>query len=194
MRIYTVVCGDIEENCYIADVGEGKAVVIDPGMDGKRIFDEAGKNGLEIAAILLTHGHFDHIGGVEELSVLSGAPVCIHKNDLDMLTDPGINMSRTMAVSAVTANVGAAALSGGETLRFGDADIAVIHTPGHTPGSVCYSFGDDVFTGDTVFAVGYGRTDFPGGSFLMLRNSIRLLKRTISGKTIYPGHGESKIF
>ena len=194
MTIHTFVCGYLDENCYIVDVGQGRTVVIDPGADGKAIYDEAMRYGTSVDAILLTHGHFDHIGGLSVLHRLAGADVYVHSDDLPMLTDTRLNLSSDLAESEITAPVPVTALSGGEELTFGDTAFTVLHTPGHTPGCVCYVAGDVVFTGDTVFSIGYGRTDFPGSSFLQLRNSIRLLKNTIVGKTIYPGHGGTKIF
>ena len=194
MKIHTLVCGELGENCYIAGVGREKAVIVDPGEDGKRIYDKTAALGLSVCAILLTHGHFDHIGGLRELYHLTGADVYIHVADQPMLKDPDLNLSLSMNREDIVADIPVKALYGGETLAFGDTGFSVLHTPGHSEGSVCYMAGDDVFTGDTAFSVGYGRTDFPGGSFLELRNSIRLLKNTISGKTIYPGHGEPKIF
>lgn len=194
MKIYTVVCGEIEENCYIADVGNGLAVAVDPGDGGERIYNIANEHDLKISAILLTHGHFDHIGGLVELYRLTGADVYIHGSDIEMLKYPQLNLSSTMSDKLISAEVPVKRISGGEVLTFGNTSFSVLHTPGHTQGCVCYDADDAVFTGDTVFSNGYGRTDFPGGSMLQLRNSIRMLKSTIAGKTIYPGHGETKIF
>ncbi|MBO4217849.1 MAG: MBL fold metallo-hydrolase, partial [Clostridia bacterium] len=149
---------------------------------------------LTVRSVLLTHGHFDHIVGLEELYGLTKADVYIHEGDLPMLSDVYLNLSTAISGREIKADVPVKTLSGGEALTFGEETFTVLHTPGHSPGSVCYVSGDTVFTGDTVFSVGYGRTDFPGSSFLQLRNSIRLLKSTICGKTIYPGHGETKIY
>jgi len=167
--------GPYQANCYIIgwnDTREG--VVIDPGDEVFRIVKEITKNNLTIRFILLTHGHFDHTGGAAELQSITKAPVLIHPLDAEALT------MRTDS------------LSEGQTIAVGSSDISVIHTPGHSPGSVCFHAPGVIFTGDALFAGSVGRTDFPGGSHEQLTEGIRKKIFPLGDHVrVYPGHGPS---
>lgn len=186
MEIQALQVGSIPTNCYLVfDPGRTDALVIDPGDNPERIF--AALNGRTPAAVLLTHGHFDHTGA---LSAFAGVPIYIHEADAPMLSDPHLSVgdgngdlrSRPAATHL---------LADGEQLHLAGLDLAVLHTPGHTPGGVTYQIGDALFTGDTLFAHGYGRTDLPGGDFSALRRSLRRLLHLAGDFRVFPGHSES---
>lgn len=184
MKIDSLAVGPVQTNCYIVyNEGNSSALVIDPGDEGEKILEAL--DGKQPAAVLLTHGHFDHTGG---LSAFSDVPIYIHPADDVMLMDSvwsagsafGDEAPRPPATDYVQE---------GQKLRLADLDITVLHVPGHTPGSVAYQIGDALFTGDTLFQRGYGRTDLPGGSMNDLARSIRRLLRLEKNWIVLPGHG-----
>lgn len=186
MEIQALQVGSIPTNCYLVfDPGRTDALVIDPGDNPERIF--AALNGRTPAAVLLTHGHFDHTGA---LSAFAGVPIYIHEADAPMLSDPHLSVgdgNGDLRPRPAATHL----LADGEQLHLAGLDIAVLHTPGHTPGGVTYQIGDALFTGDTLFAHGYGRTDLPGGDFSALRRSLRWLLHLAGDFRVFPGHSES---
>ncbi len=184
-QMKTLTVGMLGTCCYILwdDTAESCAV-IDPGDEPERIREAC--EGRRIEAILLTHGHFDHIGGVKELAK-DGAEIVIHREDAPMLVNPELNACG-MIGQLITAPKATRLIREGETLHCAGLTLTVLHTPGHTPGGVCYQVGDALFTGDTLFHGGYGRTDLPGGSMRQLADSLRRLSAIVPGKDIYPGH------
>lgn len=186
MEIQALQVGSIPTNCYLVfDPGRTDALVIDPGDNPERIF--AALNGRMPAAVLLTHGHFDHTGA---LSAFAGVPIYIHEADAPMLSDPHLSVgdgNGDLRPRPAATHL----LADGEQLHLAGLDIAVLHTPGHTPGGVTYQIGDALFTGDTLFAHGYGRTDLPGGDFSALRRSLRRLLHLAGDFRVFPGHSES---
>lgn len=177
--------GELATSCYIVwDDGAEGCVVIDPGAEPERIRQAC--EGRKIEAILLTHGHFDHIGGVKELA-RDGANIVIHREDAPMLTSPELNAGWLVG-DAVTAPQANRMVREGERITYAGVTFDVLHTPGHTPGSVCYQTGKWLFTGDTLFHGGYGRTDLPGGSMHQLADSLRRLSPMVRQYEIFPGH------
>ena len=188
LKIKTIVVGYLETNCYLVGDSKGDAVVIDPGGSPDRILFEIDKNFYRPFCILLTHSDSDHIGGLDGVLRNRQAPVLMHRKELDFLRMPKTRISRFPG--KVPAEPGYYALEDGDVVEADGWGLTVLFTPGHTPGGVCYRLGDVVFTGDTLFSDGVGRTDFEGGSEEALTQSIygRLLTLEDSVK-IYPGHG-----
>jgi glyoxylase-like metal-dependent hydrolase (beta-lactamase superfamily II) len=185
LQMKSLGVGMLSTCCYIVwdDEAEG-CVVIDPGYEPERV--RAACEGRRIAAILLTHGHFDHIGGVKALAQ-DGAEIVIHKGDAPMLQDPALNASWLVG-DHVVAPQATTCVAEGQEITFAGVTFRVLHTPGHTPGCVCYQTGDWLFTGDTLFHMGYGRTDLPGGSMRQIADSLRRLQPLAQQYEIFPGH------
>ena len=185
LHMKTLSVGELSTCCYIVwDNSADGCIVIDPGAEPERIRHAC--EDLRIEAILLTHGHFDHIGGVAELAK-HGAEIVIHRDDAPMLGDTRLNASWLVGWN-VTAPAAARTVEEGDVLIYAGATFTVLHTPGHTPGSVCYQTGKWLFTGDTLFHFGYGRTDLPGGNMRQLAESLRKLAPLAQQYEIYPGH------
>lgn len=192
MKVAQTVLGPVQTNCYFAIGEDGTTAVIDPADRGKQIYQAAQKEGLRIQGILLTHGHFDHIGGVDELRELTGAPVYLHQADQALPGDGGANLSRMFGQPALTCQVDHL-VKDGDKIAMGDLEFAVLHTPGHTPGSCVYLVEDAMFSGDTLFAGSIGRTDLPGGNPDAMTESLRRLANLEWDYRIFPGHGERSV-
>lgn len=189
MFLKKIIVGDLEENCYIlADETTRNAIVIDPGADYERIIKVLGENRLLPCLVVNTHGHSDHIGADADFNL----PVYIHKLDAKCLKDPQFNLSFLMGTPFSVPVKEVITVENGGIIKLDSLSLEVIHTPGHTPGGVCLKMDKVVFTGDTLFFGGVGRTDFPGASEQQLLASIRdRLLSLDDATTIYPGHGPS---
>lgn len=194
MKLYRMPLGPIGTNCYIVVHEPTKeAFIIDPGDEGEHVCSFLAKEGIQPKAILLTHGHADHIGGIPALVKAYNLPVYISAGDEPFLYDAKLNLSGYIGGGfTVTADV--KRLSEGDvlTLTEGGPSFTVLETPGHTPGGVCFYGEGQLFAGDTLFLESVGRTDFPGGSFETLSKHIKEKLFVLPGETVvYPGHGEA---
>lgn len=191
IKIKTLVLGSMGTNCYLIWEEEIKeCLIIDPAGEASKIKDTITKLGLTPAAILLTHGHFDHIGAVAALVRFYQLPVFMMGEELELATNSEMNLS---AVFSIPISVTATDLmTDGTILEIGGMELEVIHTPGHTAGSCCFYIEDEgvLFSGDTLFYQSHGRTDNPTGSERQIAASIRDKLLELPGDTVvYPGHG-----
>ncbi|MBM7664267.1 glyoxylase-like metal-dependent hydrolase (beta-lactamase superfamily II) [Solibacillus kalamii] len=188
--------GPIQTNCYIVSNKEKDCLIFDPGEEGARIVNELRKNGLNPLAILLTHTHFDHIGGVDAVRAIYNIPLYVHEKEVEWLADPMKNGSGKYAELPnyiVKKPDGEHIIRKEGEMTIGAFTFAVAHTPGHSPGSVSFIFKDDAFAivGDTLFEQSIGRTDLIGGSMNVLLKSIHDKLLSLPEDTIiYPGHGD----
>ncbi len=188
--VKSMVLGEIQTNTYIAYDDEiGEAIIVDPAASEDRIAEKITELGVKPVAILLTHGHFDHIGAVEELRNRYDIKVYAYEEERDILgTDANlaIMMGKRMSIKADEY------LKDLQIFELGGVRYQVIHTPGHTKGSCCYYVDREkvLFSGDTMFCQSYGRTDFPTGSYGQLMNSIQRLLQLSDDVIVYPGHNE----
>lgn len=180
LSITTLALGAYQTNCYILHDEGDSCVVIDPGYEPERILSQVERLGLQVEAVLLTHGHFDHVGAVRDIAADTGCKVYIHEAELSM--PPAF----TAGPLYYTHSYGE-----GDVLSLAWLTLKVMHTPGHTPGGVCLLVEDHLFCGDTLFAGSCGRTDLPGGSMATLMQSLTRLRGLSDNITIHPGHGGS---
>lgn len=191
MDVHRIVSGSLNENCYMIAGPAGEALAIDPGGNAEPILTRLQEAELELCGVLITHAHSDHLAGAAELAERSGTPVHMHAADAPLLRR--VNFYRhvlhgeaPICVPSIDVD-----LSPGGSLRFSDLRIGVLHTPGHTPGSVCFEVAGELFTGDTVLADGAGGDDLPESDRETLTASLALLARSFpAGTTVWPGHGE----
>ena len=181
LKVHALALGAYQTNCYIIhDEKSTTCCVIDPGYDPNTILDKLDSLGLTLEAVLLTHGHFDHVGGVKELAAETGCDVYLHPDDLTMhpmMTAGALYYTKTYTE--------------GTTLHLAGLDITILHTPGHTPGSVCLLTETTILSGDTLFAGSCGRTDLPGGNWATILKSLKRLASLEGNFWILPGHGPS---
>ncbi len=189
MNIKTLKLSYIAENCYLIST-EKSAIVVDPGFDSSDIVDFLKENSHKERLILITHAHFDHIGGAKTASEETGVKIGVGEYDAIGLKDPSVNLSGKFR-SKMKPFEADFCYNDGDAFSVGDLEIKVIFTPGHTRGSVCYLINDCLFSGDTLFFESCGRTDFPGGNLGDMKESFYKLVNSLSGSTVvYPGHGE----
>lgn len=180
MEITTLTLGDYMTNCYILrQEGSDKCLIIDPGYEAGRILAFMQEKHLEPEAILLTHGHFDHVGAVGDIAAETDCDVYISAADLSlppMITNGKLFYTHTYPASG--------------TLNLAGLTLRILPTPGHTPGSVCLLTGDTILSGDTLFRGSCGRTDLPGGSWEQIAASLKTLAALPGDYRVLPGHGE----
>ena len=187
LRIRVVPVGMIRTNCYVLFLPDrSDCLVIDPGAEPEKILQQT--DGRHVAAILFTHGHFDHFGGAEDIMEKS-TRVYIHEEDAPMLLDAELNASLYLVEEGMSGPKATNTVRDGDEITEAGLTLKVIHTPGHTRGSVCYLCGDILFTGDTVMSMGVGRTDLPTGSEEDLRNSLNILRPYFGKYRLLGGHG-----
>lgn len=190
MRIEQFSVGSMQVCCYIISCEEtNEAAIIDPGGEEDTILDRCRKNDLQVKYIIATHGHPDHVCGNKHLQDKTGARIIMHQEDAEFFWQPEVQKYFSMLGLPASPKPDIQ-VQDGDTISIGNEQLQVIHTPGHTPGGICLYNPPDCFTGDTLFAGGVGRTDFPGGSTKGLLNSIRNRLLTLPPETIvWPGHG-----
>ena len=187
MRYLCITDGMLAENCYLLlDEASGEAAVIDPGFVNDRLLGEIAK--YKVRWILLTHGHFDHIEGVDRLRALTGAPSAAFRTEGAFATDPAQNGSLLMFGRPIACTVDRL-LEDGETIHVGAVPVQVLHTPGHTAGGCCYVTPEAVFTGDTLMGYSVGRCDLPTGDEAALAVSLQKLAALPGDPAICGGHG-----
>lgn len=180
-------------NCYLVISESGNAALIDAPAGGAGILAEIEKNGASLKKILLTHGHCDHIESVAFLAKETGAQVYIHEMDEKKLSDDYLNLSEYFSEyydKPVEHFVGANKVSDGDIITLDEISFKVLHTPGHTSGSVCYICGETMFSGDTIFKMSAGRTDMPDGNSLKLNESLKMLDGLGKDYVLLSGHGD----
>ena len=179
MKISVLQLGSYGTNCYLVwdESANNAAAIIDPGDQADVVLDAIRQQNLQVQAILLTHGHFDHVGAVAAIQAATGCKVYLHAADLALPADlSGVPLKPTNTYDE------------GDTVQIGTITFHVLHTPGHTPGSVCLIANDVLFSGDTLFAGSCGRTDFEGGSWQQMEQSLRRLDKLEGNYTVFPGH------
>ncbi len=187
----TITVGALETNCYIIFDGKNNAIIIDPGGEPEKIQSFIERKNLKPLRIINTHGHADHCGGNRFFKEKYSIPISIHKDEIEIL-----NSFENKFIFPLMGGRPSPApdrlLEDGEMIRFGEINLRIIHTPGHTPGSISIFTDGILFSGDLIFSGSVGRTDLPGGSWKELLNSIKNKILTLPDETlILPGHGPS---
>ena len=187
MKIKTLLLGNMQTNGYVVSDENHHCLIIDPGANGKKVVHYLTENELVPEAVLLTHGHFDHIGAVDYLYEHYHCPIYLHQDDLEMLDNPQLNLSVYENPFTVKAPV----QSSHEEMKFGDFDVQWLHLRGHCPGSSMIYLKDEniIFSGDVLFKGSIGRFDFPNSSKYETIESINKIKEYDFDAVIYPGHG-----
>jgi glyoxylase-like metal-dependent hydrolase (beta-lactamase superfamily II) len=181
--------GPVGTNCYVvrASFGAREAVVIDPGADAADLQRQLASLGVSVAAILITHGHWDHLGGVADLAEATGAPVYMAENERAMLENLPDLVPEGVSARGYTADT---FLQGGEMLELAEIEFETLSGPGHSPAHLAFNMDGWLFSGDVLFANSVGRTDLPGADWETLLDSIRMLCERFPPETmVYPGHG-----
>jgi hydroxyacylglutathione hydrolase len=192
MIIKTVIVGPLDVNCYILGCEDTKeAAIIDPGDNADEIIKVIDEEGLNPGFIINTHAHFDHVGGVKTIKEHFKINFFLHEEDLFLIENVS-EQATAFGLNPIPKPDVDKFVNNGDKISLGNKVINVIHTPGHSPGCVCYYIDNNVFVGDTMFAGSIGRTDLPGGSYETLINSIKERLFPLGDSTIvYPGHGPS---
>ena len=177
-----------DTNSYIVVSHSGSAALIDAPADADYIMGEIDSRGLTLKMILLTHGHFDHVGAVADIAERTGCDVYIHEKDFTKLTDPEGQLINLFRARGFRSYSGAKPIGDGDIIKLDEIEFDVVHTPGHTSGSVCFIAGDVMFSGDTLFARSVGRTDMPDGDYRALMQSMEIIKELGGDLRILPGH------
>ena len=187
MILKKLIVGPFASNCYIVgSESDNEGMIIDPGASAKQILSTVKELGLNIRLIVLTHGHMDHIGAVKGVKQATGAEVAIHTDDAKFLRRLSLSTIYNFSFPSTPDRL----LGDGDSIDVGDLHFTVLHTPGHSPGGICLLGHGVLFSGDTLFNYGIGRTDFPGGSHSQLMNNIYTRLMVLPDDTVvYPGHG-----
>jgi glyoxylase-like metal-dependent hydrolase (beta-lactamase superfamily II) len=192
MQILPICPDSFASNTYLL-ISDGHALAVDPSVSIRAIVDGAKEHNATVEGILLTHGHFDHVFSLDGLRAELNIPAMIHAQDAELLTDGKKNAFFDLFGRERTYGAAERTLQDGEVISLGGETIRVLHTPGHTKGSVCYLCENALITGDTLFASGYGRCDLYGGDLAIMRSTLAKLRQLNGSLTIYPGHGPSAV-
>ncbi len=176
MDIHTLKVGDLSANCYFLVSGNELAIV-DPGQDFEKIIDKVNQLNKKVKYIILTHYHSDHTQEAQRVKLATNSEIIAHKDDVSFLDFNGLGADKTVKDNDI--------------LTINNEELKVIHTPGHSEGSISLVSDDFIITGDTLFKDGHGRTDLPGGSPSKIKKSLKRIRDLSDNKIIYPGHGES---
>lgn len=191
LHVHRLSVGTLRANCYVAAHRDGDAVIVDPGDEADAIAAHVNANDLRVRAILATHAHEDHIGAVAALVEEYGVPFHLHPDDRGQLVRANFYRKFVRGEPPIRVPEVDVELDDGQALRFDAIEVKVTHTPGHTPGGVCFEIGGELFTGDTITATGFGRTDLPGGSRERRDESIALIAERFSPTVLLrPGHDD----
>jgi glyoxylase-like metal-dependent hydrolase (beta-lactamase superfamily II) len=195
LKIHSIAVGPVQTNVYlVGDEKTKEAAIIDPADSPKKIMAMISESGFTVKKILLTHGHFDHIAALGEIAEKTGAEIYISEKDVELLRNANKNVSMLFLGIDIHFDMPVKIVKNEDKITVGKLEFTVQETPGHTRGSVCYFAEKAIFTGDTIFASGYGRTDLYGGEYAALRVSLMELAPKLKGKRIYPGHGDTARF
>ncbi len=177
MEIQSIKVGSLSTNCYFL-TSENEIVIIDPGEDSEKVIEKIKEKKRKVKYIILTHYHPDHTQEAQKIKDFFDSEIIAHREDVGFLNFSGIGVDKLVEDK--------------EKINFGNSSLEVIHTPGHTEGSICLAGNGFIITGDTLFEDGWGRTDLPGGSSYKMKKSLEKIKNFVNQKTkIYPGHGNS---
>jgi len=189
MKVKSIPVGLLEANAHLFwNPNTKEAVIFDCGGDAKKLESLLSEKDLKLTHIVLTHGHSDHIAGVVELKKITGAQVLVHSADVEMIKDPNLNMSNRFPIPPVSFDTDIV-LNDGDKIDLIGTVMTVVHTPGHTKGSVCLEIGDYLVTGDTLFQGSIGRTDLYGGNMGEMQKSLKKLAGLSHRLIVLPGHG-----
>lgn len=190
MKVHTLQLGELRANCYIAETAPNQCVAVDVGGQPRLLLEFLNMKKLKLNKILLTHGHFDHMGGVAEVAEATGAEVFIHSGDAEMLGSPSISLASAFSCMAFNPVEKYTEISDGDLITDGEYTFRVLHTPGHSMGSVCYICDDVIFSGDTLFCCSIGRTDFPNSDPSMMMQSLEKLYNIDGNYRVLTGHND----
>ena len=187
MEVKTLCLGELGTNCHLLGCGGNAVLAVDIGNGAQTVLSWLSDEHAELAAILLTHGHYDHVAGVEAVRRATGAPVYIHTADAPMLGSGRANLAWQITDAPYTPVASFETVEDGQELHIGERTVRVMHTPGHTPGGCCYLTEDILFSGDTLFRGSIGRTDL-GGNAQDMQASLQRIAAIEGEWRVYPGH------
>lgn len=190
MKVARINAGEFGSNCWLVfDENSGDGVIIDPSPEISIILNALESRKVNVKYILLTHGHFDHMTSVDTLREATGAPLCVHEKDAECLVNSNLNAYRKFMADDLVFRPADVLLKEGDELLFGNLKLSLMHTPGHSEGSVCYFIEDAMFTGDTLFDGSIGRSDLEGSDTFKLIQSLKRIASIEKEYTVYSGHG-----